>query len=293
MSEDTTVNILDLPIDNLKVIADYAGGLACAMMQFTCKGFAVVIRGKALKRNLICVVATREGRLGILEWLHMNWFPLGRYVCANAAKYGHLDILKWLQSRVPFDILTSAYAARGGHLDILKWLEANNCVVDATTCAYAAKSGHIHILEYLYTRYYSFRSDDKACAMAAKKGRLDVLKWLRRKGCAWSSYTCICAAEYGHLKVFDWAYRHNCPIDHESVSISAAVNEDIALLKYMHNAGLDIDDEAWEEAADRGKLKSLKWAKKKGYPVNMKYVASRGYDDLREWAATIRGKPAH
>ena len=125
------------------------------------------------KKKLFCSGMARNGKVGLLKFLHEKGCPWDRETCFWAAKNGHLECLKYLhENRCPWDKWTCIVAADNGRLECLKYAHENGCPWDEKdTCSWAALNGH-----------------------------LECLKYAHENGCPWDEETCYQAAYNGHLE---------------------------------------------------------------------------------------------
>ena len=133
-------------------------------------------------------LAALKGRLSVLRWLRISWYPMDVSTFTAAARNGHLVCMEWAlesgldQGTFIVSVAMTA-AAESGHLDILKWIrETLMCPWFTRTVEAAAKNGHMH-----------------------------CLKWARENGCPWNEDTCHYAALLGHLECLKWARENGCP----------------------------------------------------------------------------------
>jgi hypothetical protein len=142
----------------------------------------------------IAVVAGREGKLPVLQWLenrYPQWTP-PHNLCLDAVTFGvHIDIIKWARVRgVPWDgdcpgTPGSFICAAALHHDVLKWALENRCP-----------------------------PHPDVCSITANFDRLDALKLARRHGCGWDGDTLssIACSETGGLELIRWALEQGCPV---------------------------------------------------------------------------------
>lgn len=189
-----------------------------------------------LTQNNICIMATKNNQLAVLELIH----KYGGYIHSNvlyiAAYKGFLEILKWAKNYYYLYNDIWIYAAKGGHLEILKWGAENNYEKSAYDCMCAAAyGGHLHVLKWLlqFYKYYGFAIcqfaaqsgqlqvliwakengyyDGKTvCAYAANGGHFHILKWARENGDEWNYLTTCYAKIKNHSEIFDWAIENGC-----------------------------------------------------------------------------------
>ena len=90
-----------------------------------------------------CNIASANGHLECLKYLHENGCPWDKETCRYSTWYGHLECLKYLhENGCPLDAVTCANAAYNGQLECLKYLHENSCPWDKETCRYSTWYGH-------------------------------------------------------------------------------------------------------------------------------------------------------
>ncbi|SOB74056.1 ankyrin repeat [Cedratvirus lausannensis] len=98
----------------------------------------------------LCKIATKKGKVKVLNWACENGFYCDASICEEAANYGHLEVLKWGKDKgYQWGVTTCLYACSNGHLEILKWVVDGGQELVHWFFSNAASGGHIHILEWL------------------------------------------------------------------------------------------------------------------------------------------------
>lgn len=265
---DPSMNILDLPAETLGDIADYAGGLTCTIMQFTCKRFAAVVLDKTIPHRLLPEQAARWGHLELLKWLHVVGCLRTDRVCDAAARGGHLDVLKWLRLErevYQWSTTTTAIAAKYGHLEVFQWLCDEGCPYDQWAFKNATCNGHLELTKWLYTRglYISFPA-----SCIAK--HFHILKWAYSVGYILGYDTISQAATTGDLEMIKWLMERGCPWD-GATTANAAGGGHLEVLKFLRSNGCPWDANTTDRASDMGHTDVLKWAIENGCPLDWEY----------------------
>jgi len=128
-------------------------------------------------------VATQNGRLAILQWIHDNELP-GLWISAmnTAALHNHLDIVRWLHENRTEGCTRWAMtlAASYGHLEVLQWLHENRsegCVPELAITA-AAHKGRVDVVRWLFYNRPECTLR-VAIRFAVAHHHTDVLHWLQ------------------------------------------------------------------------------------------------------------------
>ena len=212
-------------------------------------------------------------------------------VIKGAAQFGRLDFLKYAERTYklnlddPDDVLTVLHAAsKHGHLNILKWyyFEMN-------------RSTAFQRVKNLYCVYY----DDKKVFSAAVEGnKLNVLVWLKSFLAieTWdlfvgvSVHPCVSiAARHGNKEMVMWLIGEGFKSDIHSAS-AAAYAGSIDLLKLLSTFKAPFSDDVYTNAAEKGHLALLQWAKANAennypWPVSKMFPAAAKCDnvELYQW----------
>ena len=171
----------------------------------------LVEKGCAINFREILNIASRNGRLPILEWL---WTYYTQSVSQHsnkitywASESGEVRILEWAKDKgFEFPSEISVLAAMHAHLPVLQYLKENNFPIDSKVCQHAARSGNIRVLQWLMKN--GFTATPEAAQLAARCGHLVELKFLKRKE-IWSSEVLHLAKKKGHLRIVRWLEQSN------------------------------------------------------------------------------------
>lgn len=132
---------------------------------------------KYTKQN-ISLLASKKGKLKVLQWAHEHGHPCDVNVCEKAAKHGHLQILKWAIQGVDWGAEVCLISCSKGHLEILKWeVEENKRKLSPWFFSNAAWGGHVEILRWL--REKGCPEGNLAYHNAMQNGKTEAVKWLR------------------------------------------------------------------------------------------------------------------
>lgn len=212
--------------------------------------------------EMICMKAARNGQLDVVKWLTMDgteWKDWQTSICTSAAAGGHFDLLKWARlAGCKWDVLTSGCAAASGHLELLQWCVEKGCKMDNRTSALAARAGHLNVLEWAFANGCPW--DEFECGtMGVMSGSIDVVKFLKRMGCAWTTFDLNSAALKGNVDVVEYLHKHGCNFDTTTCK-SAVTGGNLEMLQWLVSAGCAYDkEECALTAAHFGHLNVMKW----------------------------------
>ncbi len=136
-------NILGIPSDLIKVIADYTS-VYSNILRTTCNRLHKVINIRKISKDELCEQTALCGNLKLLKWINDN------LKCVNQK--------------------CITIAAKKGHLEMLIWLYHNGCVWNQETCTVAALNNNSDILTTAFKTCYP-KSNDKFFA--------NSMYWLR------------------------------------------------------------------------------------------------------------------
>ena len=130
-----------------------------------------------------------------------------------------------------FDLKT---ACQYGYLDIVKRLFVADQMINDICMEIAVENNHINVVTYLHTNgvFINYR----AMNWAAKYGYLDVFKCAYNKekgGISVNSEDLITLGKNGHMHVIEWICENLSPNIYCSISIGAALNGNIDIVKYI------------------------------------------------------------
>jgi hypothetical protein len=212
-------------------------------------------------------------------------------VIKGAAQFGQLDFLKYAERTYILnlddtdDVLTVLQAAsKHGHLNILKWyyFEMNRSTAFQRT-------GNL---------YCVYVDDEKVFSAAVEGNKLNVLVWLKSflaietwelfVGVSVHPYVSI-AARHGNKDMVMWLIDQGFHSDINSAS-AAAYAGSIDLLKLLSTFKAPFSDDVYTNAAEKGHLALLQWAKANAennypWPVSRMFPAAAKCDnaELYQW----------
>jgi hypothetical protein len=118
---------------------------------------------------------------------------------------------------------------------------------------------------------------------------LPHLRFLKSKGCPWSAATMTAAAStsrsewvWDDFSVIYWLGKAGCPYNASVCAVAAATaGWSLHRLRELYEMGFKLDGSVCVAAAQAGRLDTLQWAHRKGYPLG-------GCADLVVTAAPVR-----
>ncbi|OWZ07246.1 hypothetical protein PHMEG_00020384 [Phytophthora megakarya] len=236
--------------------------------------------------------AAFNGRLNILEWLHVGpaKLELSCSVLKEAARGGKLDVVKWLLDRhCPSTSAAMEAAAENGYLQIMQLLYANSeAVCTSRALDRAASNGHLEVVKWLDAIDRSLYCP-AAMNRAAEFGHLDIVKWLhanRAEGCSTEALDCAC--HFGHLEVVRWLKANRTEGFGKLAMDLAASCGHLDVVKWLqqdlHNS---CSTWAMDSAARQGHLHVVKWLhsnRTEGSTAEaMSDAAANGHLDIVRW----------
>lgn len=238
----------------------------------------------------LCAIASMNGQLEILQYLHESGYRWNIGTCIHAAQYNHLSCLEYAHKHeCPWD--GRVYYVSMNHFDIIKYLIENNCPFD--WYCNAKQTDTLEILEYLYVykfpylgsayNYYAehgmldhikflfehgYKIPFGACECAAKVNDIKCLKYLHTHGGKWDLRVCRTASKNNAYECLKYAHEHGCKWD-SSICNVAAANNSILCLQYALENKCPCDHVACINASKYGALKCLKYLIRNNCPHDM------------------------
>lgn len=126
----------------------------------------------------------------------------------------------------------------------------------------AAVSGRLDCVKWGLEKGYP--CDEYAISFSSENGHFDVVKYLVENNCPYSSLASVKAVIKGHFEILKYLIeKKGCTID---VIKSAAQNNKLEMLKYLHKKGCKWDSTVTSAAAGNGHLTVLKYLHENGCP---------------------------
>ncbi|KAG3168879.1 hypothetical protein PI126_g3072 [Phytophthora idaei] len=269
------------------------------------------------------VVAAREGRLDVLQWLHqshhsrVHW---GGDEWCEAVRGGHKDVVEWLHLHVKPHTDAAPQlirdAARAGDLQLVQWLHGNynlqlsNALVEAekgrqwgvvkwilsnsdvetpsVDMIAIAADGNIHFLQWVYTQGVGSPTSH-TLEVADFNGYLSILQWLHDgpTKLVLSAATFREAARGGQLEVLKWLHERQCLATSAAIE-AAAENGFLKVVQWLYANRKEIcTSRALDRAARNGHLDVVKWLHETGEsfycPAAINRAAEFGHLDVVKW----------
>jgi hypothetical protein len=177
-----------------------------------------------------------------------------------AGKWGDTAVIRATveAGMMPRDAAMVIGALQSRHSAMLQWLlEDGECQLPDAALQITAFGGCPEILACLKQRGMTLTAD--LLQTAACNGRFDVLQYLRGEGLDWSSDVCGTAAHFGQLALLQQLREHGCPWDADEISISAAANGSVPLLKWLRQQDIVFTEMALSSAARSGHVAACEY----------------------------------
>ncbi len=107
-------------------------------------------------------------------------------------------------------------------------------------------------------------------AGAALSGDVELAKLLRERGYQWTPYACSWAARVGDLKMLMFLIDSGCPWGGMCWQYAGQHPNNLEVLQYMLDGGVEKRYSAWELAIKHERLKNLAFFHKHSFPTNNK-----------------------
>ena len=260
------MNILDLEKECFCYMINFLGSDDIYSFYETCKYFRLSIKEKKIIRKQPSLYYVSES-VEKVKWAESHSkFKYSLSLAKFASRRNNLELLKYLyRKKCPFNSMVLSEAIDNKNIKIIKWFLKNN-IEGSNLCFHkACIIGDLTIIKLL--KKYNIDGDYiyESCLSAVYGNNIHLLKWLIKDGYSFD----ICS------------YIH------------AAGNGNIKILKYLLNVAqhdlsyIWFDYRVCAEAAKYGKLKTLKWLRKKGcqWDVYTTYLAYKHNKlDVLKWA---------
>ncbi len=158
-------------------------------------------------------LAAKVNQFNMVKFLKKNGFDIDRYISIRVAENGNVEIMNWLiENNYIIDDMACESASDHGHLNMLKLLKKNNCYWDSDVCLSAATGGHLECFQWLVENGCPFNIS--CCySESARFGKNHIIKWMRSKGYAWDSKTCIGAIQGRKFELLKWLVKEGCELN--------------------------------------------------------------------------------
>jgi hypothetical protein len=252
-------------------------------------------RSKIKKKAISIKEFTSDASVALINYLlygdRLLYFSIDNIeLYKNAVKYaayhGRMDIIQWGAGNIFGKLLCFDYyvstrekillgrndKSKVGCCDDIHVLKVGNKPTPKTALDNAASTGHLKILQLLLKHNSSY--GDMMFAHAAANGKNDIIRWLidneyfagktNRQTIA-----CLYAANFGHLYTLKLLRWYGCKWNAKNISVCAATNGQLEILKYLIKSGISIKDDLYTFAIPNGHLEVVKYLLKnmcKWYP---------------------------
>jgi hypothetical protein len=231
--------------------------------------------------------------LEVFTWMAENNFPLSLRVCGEgAACHGHVEVLQWLWEREEGEEwyekwigIEKEKEGKGegegegkgeegeeieegeGEEEVEEEEEEEEGMEDILQRIVFEGIPHVSVLEWVWKTFPEFLpSDPDFCFRACEMGKLEAVKFLRSKGCPILEEAFIEAAIERHLEVVTWAMEEEGWRGSTGVCEEAARRGDLEFLKWARGRGCPWDERVYKRAGERGRRDILEWATEEGCP---------------------------
>ena len=254
--------------------------------------FKNVLLSYNFRKSLASKVA-RLGTYSTMLWFQSNGLTINESVLVSAAQRGdvHLfaSILNDIRGRMVYSLAIHACkgASEFGHVDILKYaLHKSLLPPDSPNFMLkfmkkASRNGHLNILEWYYIEKGDlnvFRTHFSSLFHEAIEGnKMSVLVWMKShlekiNGEGWEAFVRVSvlshvsvAASFGNYQLVVWLIEQGFLWDNHSTE-AAASGGNIEVLKFLRLLNSPWSEDVCINAARRGYLGLLQWAKDSGCP---------------------------
>ena len=151
------------------------------------------------------VYAAEHGYLNLLQWIKLNGYTMNSNVCLVAARNNRREILEWLMEQEEFDWLREMAlgCVEGGHLEILRWVEEMGYRVGTNIGILICSHGHLELLKYWHQK--GGEIDGTWYIQAIALNQLAIIQHLRSINVPWNKEVCLSLSqEYGYMELVDW-----------------------------------------------------------------------------------------
>lgn len=213
------------------------------------------------------IQAVVDKNFKLFEWAYSMKCPINSEIICYLAETKVFSILKRIVS-VGFKINEKmlGFIARTCDPELLEWLKVND-----------------HILPEK-NAMFSIDLCDLAFTQAVNNENIGVLKWLRQNAYLWNTHTSRQAAIAGNIPALKWVIENGCPT---CPSIYAHIPEDISLLTYLADHGVQFSPTTCAVAALKKKYDTLQWLQSRRCPwdsFTCAYLAMNGELKMLKWA---------
>ncbi len=140
----------------------------------------------------------------------------------DAVKEGHIHLLGWLMRRLPALVEPVTALAAAAQCRNLAELHATRAALQGGPACFASQEIHQEVLD--------------AAAASPTPDAMAKMEWLLTEGggtCTLQLSTAEAAARSGDLSRLLWLQSRSCPMDSESVLVSALASADLAVVKWL------------------------------------------------------------
>lgn len=202
--------------------------------------------------------AATNGDLPMLQYLRSKYGEWSDRVCSYAVQSKSLPCLQYVHANgARWNGRTFEIAVEGGSMDMVRYLYEHQCPPSDYLCAKAAAGGQLECLIYLKENGYVLSS--YACQTAAQNGRLDCLKYALSQGCSVEQYAMQAAAANGHLHILQYCAELQLLERNASLCQTAASNNQMEVLKFLHELGCPLSADHVETTARHGNVKCMEY----------------------------------
>lgn len=262
--------------------------------------------GCRFDRPVLCSRAAAAGDLALLKWLREHGCPWDTLTCKYANRSDPW-LIRWIHTNgcpcrhtmsrreySKFRKLSNIVAR--GDLEMLKWTYVRQRNWDYSTigllCRVAVKYSRLHIIQWLHFTRPSSAVMYITASRAAVCGNQDVLEWLFNTGHPIDSDVVRAAVRGGHFGLLKWLYEQSpkpC-IWNEYVPATAAIANNIAIIKWLFEKGCPFDSNTTYFALSRGHLRLSQWLYEHGVEMNaigIRKAKKAGHTNILDWLVAI------
>lgn len=159
-----------------------------------------------------------------------------------------MHVLQYLKDEYNFfyGLCCSSYgAAKGGHIHILNWLRNQECLTNENKyfvksfCGAAMKTGNLEVIKWMRNNNIGNLSDFKIwCALCSNS--LEVVRYCHSLDSSMDHVTEHMIVNTGKVDIVKFFLDNDFPLTNECIQ-TAALNEDIHIIKYLLEEGFDLE----------------------------------------------------
>ena len=218
---------------------------------------------KSNKKLLSCL--NMSGKSECLQCINKNTTPEQQLEC--------LKYLISIGGKVYGKI--TANIIKYSNIEVIKFLLDNGCHADQRNIIYDVCSlGNLEMLLFFIEKKYKLTNNCPIAVASNDPKELDshdhlqILKYLHENNCPGMDKVYDAATRYNNLPVVKFMVENNYKFTNSQPLINAAHNQELEIMKYLHDNKCPWSEAVCQMAAQQGSLECLKYAHENGCPWN-------------------------